>query len=277
VTIPTLALTRDDAALIRSAAASTATLSADKSRLLGADASGRTLLYASNPIQAGSTGSHWDPLVRPNLVLEPVEQPTSVSDLVMERALLWDIGWTGTCGNGAVDGQEECDNGAANSDRTSDACRLDCKRPKCGDGVVDTGEVCDPGSAGVGTPTDPSCSSDCKKSTATGTGGTSGAGGTSGSGGRAGAGGSVGSDGSAGSGGNAGSGGPEGTGSVSASGGDTGASTASHAAGSSGCSCHLGARALSTPLAPASMLSVLALLVRRRRRAAEATSRSRCR
>jgi hypothetical protein len=182
VTIPTLALTRDDANLVRNASA-TVTLSADKNRQVGADSAGHTLLFASNPVQPGSTGAHWDPLVRPNLLLEPVSSPIPVTDLVMERALLWDIGWTGTCGNGSVDGQEECDNGAANSDRTPDACRLDCKKPKCGDGVVDSGEQCDPGSSGVGSAPDPNCPSDCGLITPPATGGASGSGGSSASGG----------------------------------------------------------------------------------------------
>lgn len=289
VTIPTLALTRDDAALIRNAASSTVTLMADKGRLVGADSSGRILLYATNPVEGGSTGGHWDPLVRPNLVLEPVEQPISVSDLAMERALLWDIGWTGNCGDGAVDGQEECDKGAANSDRTADACRLDCKRPKCGDGVVDTGEVCDPGSAGVGTPSNPSCSSDCKKSTAVATGGVSGSGGA-GAGGRdaGGTGGAGGVGGGGGAGGsaltsahlpNAGAGGSNGgtAGGIAGSGagGETTASTTSRGS-SSGCSCRLGQRQ-EPQMAWLVSAILISLLVRRTRRRRDTTCACRCR
>src|SRR6185436_16742974 len=33
---------------------------------------------------------------------------------------------------------EECDDGAANSDTTADACRTNCTLPRCGDGVPDT-------------------------------------------------------------------------------------------------------------------------------------------
>jgi hypothetical protein len=50
------------------------------------------------------------------------------------------------CGNGMVDGEEECDDGSANSDAVPDACRSDCLRPHCGDGVTDGGEECDDGS-----------------------------------------------------------------------------------------------------------------------------------
>ncbi len=49
------------------------------------------------------------------------------------------------CGNGIMEGFEECDDGAANSDFDPDACRADCLLASCGDGGVDTGELCDDG------------------------------------------------------------------------------------------------------------------------------------
>ena len=51
------------------------------------------------------------------------------------------------CGNGDLDGLEECDDGAANSDTLPDACRTDCTQARCGDGVTDAGELCDEGAA----------------------------------------------------------------------------------------------------------------------------------
>jgi hypothetical protein len=45
------------------------------------------------------------------------------------------------CGNGVVEGDEECDDGDANSDTEPDACRTDCSEHRCGDGVVDTDVV----------------------------------------------------------------------------------------------------------------------------------------
>ncbi|HEY8427051.1 MAG TPA: hypothetical protein VIL20_01700, partial [Sandaracinaceae bacterium] len=47
------------------------------------------------------------------------------------------------CGNGVVEGDEECDEGENNSDTAPDACRTDCTLPRCGDGVIDGGETCD--------------------------------------------------------------------------------------------------------------------------------------
>jgi len=49
------------------------------------------------------------------------------------------------CGDGVIEGIEECDGGAANSDSTADACRSDCRLARCGDYTVDSGEACDDG------------------------------------------------------------------------------------------------------------------------------------
>jgi hypothetical protein len=60
------------------------------------------------------------------------------------------------CGDGLVEGNEECDNGPRNSDYAADSCRRDCRLARCGDGVRDSDEQCD------GTPncTD-KCTLDC--------------------------------------------------------------------------------------------------------------------
>ena len=49
------------------------------------------------------------------------------------------------CGDGVQEGDEACDDGAANSDTAKDACRTSCELPRCGDGVQDSGEACDDG------------------------------------------------------------------------------------------------------------------------------------
>jgi CSLREA domain-containing protein len=66
----------------------------------------------------------------------------------------------GFCGDGVIQSpDEECDDGANNSDTEPDACRTDCTLPICGDGVVDTGagETCDDGNTVDGD----GCSSSC--------------------------------------------------------------------------------------------------------------------
>lgn len=62
-----------------------------------------------------------------------------------------------SCGDGALNGVEACDDGDANSDEAADACRTDCRLPWCGDGVADAGEDCDDGNAFGGDGCDPSC------------------------------------------------------------------------------------------------------------------------
>jgi cysteine-rich repeat protein len=61
------------------------------------------------------------------------------------------------CGNRALDGDEECDDGAANSDTRPDACRSDCRAARCGDGVVDADDECDDGATRSGD----GCAADC--------------------------------------------------------------------------------------------------------------------
>lgn len=61
------------------------------------------------------------------------------------------------CGDGRVEGAEECDDGAENSDVAIDACRTDCRRARCGDSVVDSGEACDDGGRLGGDGCGPTC------------------------------------------------------------------------------------------------------------------------
>jgi cysteine-rich repeat protein len=65
------------------------------------------------------------------------------------------------CGDGQINGPEECDTGSSRSNSVPNACRTDCKDPSCGDGVTDTGEECDGGSANSNTMAD-ACRTDCK-------------------------------------------------------------------------------------------------------------------
>jgi len=63
---------------------------------------------------------------------------------------------TARCGDGLIEGNEECDAGPHNSDYAPNACRRNCRLPRCGDGVQDKGEQCD------GTPNcTPTCSLAC--------------------------------------------------------------------------------------------------------------------
>lgn len=61
-----------------------------------------------------------------------------------------------TCGNGIVEGTEQCDEGEQNSDTARDACRTSCVPASCGDGTLDSGEGCDQGEAASAL-----CTADC--------------------------------------------------------------------------------------------------------------------
>jgi len=64
------------------------------------------------------------------------------------------------CGNGLVEGKEECDMGPENCNSRANRCRTNCKKSFCGDGVTDLGEQCDEGrqnGAALGTRCNATC------------------------------------------------------------------------------------------------------------------------
>jgi hypothetical protein len=133
VTIPVIGISAADGNALMGAGSPTVNLTADAARVVGGDESGRMYLFASNPIQPGSTVSHWDPLSRPDLLQEPLAGPAAPHDLRMELALFRDIGWRTVCGNGTVNSGEACDEGADNGAPTA-TCRPDCTRVAAGTG-----------------------------------------------------------------------------------------------------------------------------------------------
>jgi hypothetical protein len=98
LSIPAVGITAADAALLLSATGVVVTLSADMNQLTGADPEGRIYMYASSPIRSASTASHFDPIARPDLTMEPAESRNARHDITLERALLRDIGWRTLCG-----------------------------------------------------------------------------------------------------------------------------------------------------------------------------------
>lgn len=146
--IPVLTLSASDANAIASAAARTtimASLGGEAAQPLGADDLGRPLLYATEPVREGSSISHFDPLGRPDLLMEPYTTLPAKHDLDLTLPALLDIGWAQNCGNGQLDEGESCDDGALIDDRAPDRCRSNCLPARCGDGVIDRDEACDDG------------------------------------------------------------------------------------------------------------------------------------
>lgn len=72
-----------------------------------------------------------------------------------------DFGNVILCGDGEVEGTEECDDGADNSNTEPDACRENCVEAYCGDGVTDSGEDCDD----ANTVETDDCDNDCNEVT----------------------------------------------------------------------------------------------------------------
>ena len=100
ITIPTVSITQASGNTIKAQLANNvnATLFADPSVIAGVDSSLRPLMYAPNPVEQGSSVSHWDLSLTPNQLMEPnisgdlLHMVTTPRDLTL--SLLRDIGWT---------------------------------------------------------------------------------------------------------------------------------------------------------------------------------------
>ena len=110
----------------------------DPARLQGADDAGRPRLYMPNPVEPGSSGSHYDSAALPNLLMEPAINSTLLSAFNLDIApnLLKDTGWTLNAGNAKIGG---CDTGidlvddagiivGANVQATSNVCLIGAVR-----------------------------------------------------------------------------------------------------------------------------------------------------
>ncbi|HET9253359.1 MAG TPA: PA domain-containing protein [Candidatus Eisenbacteria bacterium] len=98
ITIPVVGITLDDANAIKAnlGGGVFATIGSDPSQLTGADLQGRPLLYAPNPLEQGSSVSHWDETAVPNLLMEPFLNDDDTKDVDLTQYLYADIGWYAT-------------------------------------------------------------------------------------------------------------------------------------------------------------------------------------
>jgi hypothetical protein len=76
----------------------------------GTDPAGHARLYAPNPVESGSSISHFDTVASPNLLMEPFISSNLGSDLDLTDEQLFDVGWTlanaDTDGDGLDDATE---------------------------------------------------------------------------------------------------------------------------------------------------------------------------
>ncbi len=74
----------------------------------GYDGSGNVRLFAPNPVQPGSSISHFDTVASPSLLMEPFITSNLGSDLDITDEQLFDVGWPplDTDGDGITDGDE---------------------------------------------------------------------------------------------------------------------------------------------------------------------------
>ena len=106
ITIPAIRVTRADGFKLLSAMNLTPSnrssgvvvrLGVDASQLAGADKNGRVMLYTPNPLQPGSSVSHWDASASRNLLMEPAINADLTQILVPPNDLtvpmFKDIGW----------------------------------------------------------------------------------------------------------------------------------------------------------------------------------------
>jgi hypothetical protein len=95
VTIPSVGISLDQGNDIKGAGKVNLKLILDPNKLAGANDDGFVQLYAPNPVQPGSSKSHWDTSATPNLLMEPSISPDleSASTFDLTPQLFEDIGW----------------------------------------------------------------------------------------------------------------------------------------------------------------------------------------
>lgn len=98
IVIPAVGISQEDGALIREEADNGVFIrvAIDPTRLAGADDLNRVRLNAPNPVQPGSSISHYDTAAIPNLLMEPAITDTlqAATDVDLTDDLFADIGWS---------------------------------------------------------------------------------------------------------------------------------------------------------------------------------------
>jgi len=94
ITIPSVRVTQADGTTLKSQLGTeNATLHVAPAVTAGLDAGGRVLVYTPNPVQPGSSVSHWDTSCEPSLLMEPAITDGLSSNVDLTRQFMGDIGW----------------------------------------------------------------------------------------------------------------------------------------------------------------------------------------
>lgn len=98
INIPVVGISQADGVLIKTESENGVfiQLSIDPSQLAGADALNRVKMNAPNPVQPGSSFSHFDPSASPNLLMEPsiTDSLTAATEVDLTDDLFADLGWS---------------------------------------------------------------------------------------------------------------------------------------------------------------------------------------
>jgi cysteine-rich repeat protein len=98
-------------------------------------------MYAPDPVQGGSSVSHFSNALTPNELMEPSYTGPEL-DPRLAVDLLVDTGWRlfdSTCGNGVIDAGEQCDDANTIS---GDCCSASCQLEAAGSTCTDDGDAC---------------------------------------------------------------------------------------------------------------------------------------
>ena len=95
IQIPVVSVTLADGNTIKSqlGAGVNVTLGTHATQLAGVDGAGRVRLFAPDPVQSGSSLSHWDTALYPKKLMEPTLSGRLIGAQDLTRQLMRDIGW----------------------------------------------------------------------------------------------------------------------------------------------------------------------------------------
>ena len=96
VTIPVVMVSQADGTALKAQLANgvMATIHSSATKRAGADAQGRPLVYTPNPLQSGSSVSHFDTSAMPNLLMEPaINSDLDPDGVDLALSVFHDLGW----------------------------------------------------------------------------------------------------------------------------------------------------------------------------------------